>query len=205
MIDHLIDGCACTGKLCPGCEQVKCRGAFDRSLLMRDGLQPYCRECRRAKRRESRPWLRDNYKEANIKKSKQWRQNHHEYEKQYRKAYFEANQEKYREQNRAYHEANRDKHREQMRAYQRNNLEAFAVRSANRHARKVKAGGSFTLQEGKALKAYYGYTRLRCGRREPEIELTIEHVDPLSPERRKNNQKPQPTLPTSKLTQHTTY
>lgn len=203
MIDHLIDGCACTGKRCPGCEQVKCRGAFDRSLLMRDGLQPYCRECRRAKRRESRPWLRDDYKEANRKKSKQWRQNHPEYEKQYRKAYFEANQEKYREQNRAYHEANRDKHREQMRAYQRNNLEAFAVRSANRHARKVKAEGSFTLQEWEALKAYYGYTCLRCGRREPEIELTIDHVVPLSQGGRNSIENLQPLCRTCNLSKHT--
>src|SRR5260370_42396856 len=87
MIDHLIDGCACTGKWCPNCEQVKCRGAFDRSLRMRDGLQPYCRECRLAKRRESRPWLRDDYKEANRKKSKQWRQDHPGYGEQHRKAY----------------------------------------------------------------------------------------------------------------------
>ena len=171
MVVHTRAGCTCTGKRCPSCEQVKCRGAFDRSLLRLDGLQPYCRECRLAKRRESRPWR----KEASRKADKQWHQNHREYYKQRQKAYYEANpnkrreyyeanREKYRELNRAYHEANPDRHREQMRAYQRNNLESFAVRNANRHAHKIKAGGSFTLQEWEALKAYYDYTCLRQAR-----------------------------------------
>jgi 5-methylcytosine-specific restriction endonuclease McrA len=178
MIEHVVEGCRCAGKRCSSCEQVKCRGAFHRSLLRLDGLQAYCRECRRAKNRESR--LRDKYKEANRKKSRQWHQNHREEANQHRKAYHEAKREKSREQNRAYHEANGDKHREQMRAYQRNNREAFTARNANRHAHKVKEEGSFTLQEWEALKAYYDYTCLRCGRQEPEIELTIDHVVPLS-------------------------
>lgn len=202
MIKHAVEGCSCAGKRCPGCEQVKCRGAFDRSLLMLGGLQPYCRECRLAKRRESRLWLRDDYKETARKAQKRWRQNHPEEEKQRRKAYYEANREKYRERNRAYHEANRDKHREQMLAYQRNNREAFTVRNANRHARKVKAGGSFTAQEWEALKAYYDYTCLRCGRQEPEIELTIDHVVPLSQGGRNSIENLQPLCRICNLSKH---
>lgn len=202
MIKHVVEGCSCAGKRCPGCKQVKCRGEFGRSLMMRDGLQPYCRECRRVKSRESRPWLRDDHREA----SRQWHQNNREEANQRRKSHYEANREKYREkyreQNRTYHEANRDKHREQMRAYQRNNLEAFAVRNANRHARKVKAGGSFTLQEWEALKAYYGYTCLRCGRQEPEIELTVDHVVPLSQGGRNSIENLQPLCRTCNLSKH---
>ena len=198
MIKHVVEGCSCAGKRCPGCERVKCRGAFGRSLLRLDGLQPYCRECRSAKQRESRPWL----SEANRKRSKQWSQNHSESEKQRWKAYQEAHREKYREHSRTYHEANRDKHREQMRAYQRNNLETYAVRNANRHALKAKAGGSFTLQEWEALKAHYDYTCLRCGRREPEIELTIDHVVPLSQGGRNSIENLQPLCRTCNLSKN---
>src|SRR5579872_2900798 len=106
MIEHMVEGCRCAGKRCSSCEQVKCRGAFHRSLLRLDGLQAYCRECRRAKNRESRlrddykeyrraknreSQLRDKYKEANRKKSRQWRQDHPGYGKQQRKAYYKAN------------------------------------------------------------------------------------------------------------------
>jgi 5-methylcytosine-specific restriction endonuclease McrA len=193
MIEHVVEGCNCAGKRCPGCQQVKCRRAFGRSLGMRDGLQPYCRECRRAKQRESesRPWLRDDYKEAHRIKNNPLR-----------KAYYEANREKYREHSRAYHEANRDKHREQMRDYQRNNREAFTVRNANRHAQKAKAGGSFTLQDWEALKAYYDYTCLRCGRQEPEIELTIDHVVPLSQGGRNSIENLQPLCRACNLSKH---
>lgn len=201
MIKHVVESCSCAGKRCPSCEQVKCRGAFSRSLLRLDGLQVYCRECSREKKREIRH--RDDYREANRKRNKQWSRDHPEYEKQHRKAYYEANREKCREQNRVYHEANRDKHREQMRAYQRNNLEAFAVRNANRHALKAKAGGSFTLQEWEALKAYYDYTCLRCGRQEPEIELTIDHVVPLSQGGRNSIENLQPLCRTCNLSKNT--
>jgi 5-methylcytosine-specific restriction endonuclease McrA len=44
----------------------------------------------------------------------------------------------------------------------------------------AKTGGSFTQQEWEALKAYYDCTCLRCGRQEPDIELTVDHVVPLS-------------------------
>lgn len=184
MIEHTSNGCTCTGKRCPGCGQVKCRGAFDRSLLRLDGLQPYGRECRLEKRRESRPWLKDEYRKANREANRAWRQNHREdYLERNRvrvKTYQEKNREKYREQSRAYHEANRDTHRVQMNAYRRDNLEAFAVREANRRARKAKAGGSFTQQEWHDLCAFYDYTCLRCGKQEPDIELTVDHVVSLS-------------------------
>ncbi len=178
MIEHVVDGCNCSGKRCPGCEQVKCRGVFDPSLLRFDGLQPYCGECRREKRRESHG--RDTNREAN----KRWCQNHRDYNRERNRPhvrnYWERNQEKYRAQSRAYYEANQDRLREQKDTYRRNNLEAYAVREANRRARKAKAGGSFTQQEWHDLCAYYDYTCLRCGRQEPDIELTVDHVIPLS-------------------------
>jgi 5-methylcytosine-specific restriction endonuclease McrA len=39
---------------------------------------------------------------------------------------------------------------------------------------------SFTVNEWRALQEQYNFTCLRCGRREPEIKLTADHVIPIS-------------------------
>lgn len=74
--------------------------------------------------------------------------------------------------------------------------------NANRHARKAKAGGSFTLQEWQALCAYYDYTCLRCGRQEPDIELTVDHVVPLSQGGRNSIENLQPLCRACNLSKH---
>ena len=49
----------------------------------------------------------------------------------------------------------------------------------NRRARMRKAVGSFTVGEWETLKIQYGYKCPMCGKKEPEIQLTIDHVIPL--------------------------
>jgi 5-methylcytosine-specific restriction endonuclease McrA len=50
---------------------------------------------------------------------------------------------------------------------------------SKRNGRKYKrAGGKHTRQQWKALKEFYNFTCLQCGRREPEIRLTKDHIDP---------------------------
>jgi 5-methylcytosine-specific restriction protein A len=50
----------------------------------------------------------------------------------------------------------------------------------DRRRAHMAAGGVFTAAEWRSIKAAQGYTCLRCGRREPEIRLTVDHVIPLS-------------------------
>ena len=49
-----------------------------------------------------------------------------------------------------------------------------------RRARKLAAGGSHTEEQWQARKAFYDYRCLCCGKREPEIRLTRDHVIPLT-------------------------
>ncbi len=50
-----------------------------------------------------------------------------------------------------------------------------------RHSRKKRgSGGSHNRAQWKALKAFYDFTCLRCGRRVPEIKLTKDHIRPLA-------------------------
>src|SRR5258708_4126256 len=51
---------------------------------------------------------------------------------------------------------------------------------ARRKARKLQASGSFTSKQWRDLKAQYDYTCLCCGKREPDIKLSADHVIPLA-------------------------
>lgn len=77
----------------------------------------------------------------------------------------------------------RDKHAEERNAYQREygkaNRDKLTLYTNNRRARKLFAKGSHTDAEWQALKAKYNFKCLCCGKQEPEIKLTRDHVRPL--------------------------
>lgn len=70
---------------------------------------------------------------------------------------------------RAYHRAWNSAHPEVMRAIQQ-----------RRRTRERGNGGSFTAAEWEALVVQYGRRCLMCGKQEPEIKLTIDHVIPIA-------------------------
>ena len=181
MFEHVAGDCTCPGKWCPGCGQVKCQGTFYRNRSRTDGLDNYCQICRSAwhtayrqenldrERERERARIRD---ESRKEYERSWRKDNPDYMRKYNKAYGEANAERIR--------ANRGKYKEQQKAYAQSHLKERAHYEKNRHARKLQAEGTFTRREWEALCKYYDYTCLRCGRQEPDIELTVDHVIPLS-------------------------
>ena len=78
----------------------------------------------------------------------------------------------------------REKHADERNAYQREygkrNREKLTLFTNQRRARKLAAGGSHTEDEWQLLKAFYDYKCLCCGKCEPEIRLTRDHVIPLT-------------------------
>lgn len=72
---------------------------------------------------------------------------------------------------------------EKMKIYQKNNhdwlLEYKRVATILRRTRKRNASGSYTAAEWQALKEKYDFTCLCCGRREPEIKITVDHIIPI--------------------------
>jgi 5-methylcytosine-specific restriction endonuclease McrA len=77
----------------------------------------------------------------------------------------------------------RARHQEERNAYQRayNKANPDKIVAANnrRRAREYRAEGSHAIEEWEELKAQHAYTCLCCGKSEPEIELTRDHVIPL--------------------------
>lgn len=80
----------------------------------------------------------------------------------------------------AWRAANPDKHRASVKAYKARNPDLNAVLCTRRRARRHRSDGSYATNEWQALKALYGFRCLRCGRAEPEIVLTFDHVVPLA-------------------------
>ena len=177
MFEHVTDDCNCRGKWCPNCKQIKCHGTFNCLKRAKSGLQPYCRDCQSAMNKAN---YQNNLERERARSrsdgkrgyGRAWRRDNPDYMQQYNKAYWKANAEHIR--------ANRGKYKEQERAYAQSHLQERAIYEKNRRARKLQAGGTFTQQEWEALCKYYDYTCLRCGRQEPAIELTVDHVIPLS-------------------------
>jgi 5-methylcytosine-specific restriction endonuclease McrA len=70
---------------------------------------------------------------------------------------------------------NKEKKAEKRRA--RGDAEALLLQK--RRARIAGNGGIITPEEWQELKKFYNFTCLCCGRQEPEITLTLDHVVPI--------------------------
>lgn len=69
--------------------------------------------------------------------------------------------------------------RARRKRWSKKNKPRLSVLANVRRARKSGNGGSYTLEEWDALKREHGYKCLACGKQEPEIQLTADHVIPI--------------------------
>lgn len=171
-----------------------------------DGYKSRCKVCFNAQARAERA---ANLEQYNAKEQEYVEANKEHY-RELKRAHQKANPEKYEEALRKYRETHREEinakarerrqqnlehyreigrksrenHDEARNAYQREygkaNREKLTLYTNNRRARKLEAEGSHTDEEWQKLKAFYNYRCLNCGKQEPEIKLTRDHVIPLT-------------------------
>lgn len=133
-------------------------------------------------------------KEVVLEKKREYRKRTAVHRYQYNKEYVETHKQEVKQRLQAHYLANRarilqrvanyrinnlEKVRETKRIYHAKNRDKVLVRRQKRRGRR-RAGGSFSAQEWRNLKVLCNHACLCCGKSEPEIKLTLDHVIPLS-------------------------
>ena len=174
------------GKICTECGEWKPISEFHKKLYSRDGHRPTCKVCTNASNKQranqNREWERERqraYYIAHKEEKPAYRMVNAERQHTFYQQWYKKNQERMREYKRAYYHSHPEVTQKAGRKWEAANPDKRRAIDRRRRARKQNAEGSFTEQEWQDLKAHYNYTCLRCGKSEPDILLTVDHVIPL--------------------------
>jgi 5-methylcytosine-specific restriction endonuclease McrA len=186
-------------KECSKCHAVKPVTEFYRKRKDSDELRPWCKACCNEDSRtnyqkdpqkrieQTSRWQRENpdkarerdrrYKERHPERRRETYKRYNETHTGERRAYRRTEQ--FRAAVRRCVEAKPEQYRETARKWEQANPDKVIAKAHRRRTRKEANGGSFTAPEWAALKAKYNHTCLACGRKEPKITLTPDHVIPV--------------------------
>jgi 5-methylcytosine-specific restriction endonuclease McrA len=168
-------------------EDIETSRAYHREYQRRHAEQYKEQARKRYQEDEEARKKKSAYYYANAERIKQQRKEHQQTHAQqikaYRKKRYQEFADKFKEQKREYYQGNVELIKTRKRKYRKANPELYAAgdkaKFAKRRTRKALAGGEFTPQQWLMLKAKYSFSCLCCGRREPDIQLTVDHVIPL--------------------------
>lgn len=180
-------------KKCSKCLQEKELYDFPKDKSRPDGKYIYCKSCVSNKSKEryyfdldhSRELKREQakkHRERNIANSKEWYEANKEKVKERVKKYRTKNKEWYKDYQKKWVKENPDKVLDKQRRWTKTEKgkQIISQRNHNRKALIRGAKGKHSSKEWIAMKKKHDYTCLHCGKREPEIKLTRDHVVPIS-------------------------
>jgi 5-methylcytosine-specific restriction endonuclease McrA len=171
-----------------------------------DGHKSRCRECANAQSRAEYASNIENYRATRRKYVEANKEHYRELKRAHQKAHPERyaqtdrkwkaehreainikarerrqkKLEHYCEIGRNSYERHAEARRQYSRAYYKLHPEKSVAASNRRRALKLASEGSHTEKEWEELKAFYDYKCLRCGKQEPDIKLTCDHIIPLT-------------------------
>ena len=171
-------------KKCNVCDTEKPRTDF----YMRGKWIDYrCKEC---SKRAAKEWVEKNpdrrkkiankYAQAHPEKPRAWEAKHPEKMKASREKWRLGNYMRWITAKWKWNADNRERRLETTKQWKSKNKDKVRTYDNNRRARELGSDERYTSQEWQALKKFHNYTCLRCGRKEPEILLTPDHVRPLA-------------------------
>jgi len=163
-----------TEKMCSKCKETKAISEFSKAKQRKSGYSSRCKDCDQAYYNARHEHYLQNGRERRSQPG--YKESYSEYAKEYR----EKNRESLREKRRAHREENKERLNKVSQKWKRKNRDKVYASNRKRRGIKANAPGSFTLEEWNALKKHYVFTCLACGKKEPEIKLSPDHVVPLS-------------------------
>ena len=138
---------------------------FYKNSTYLDGHEGRCKRCRKD--------YQKTYCEINIENRRQSAHKYYQEHKAERSIYYKIWRTENQELKAQYDREWRKSHPERMKIQRK-------TENARRRARLVNAEGKYTIDEWLNIKAKYDYTCLSCGRSEPEVKITPDHVIPLA-------------------------
>lgn len=178
-------------KWCYKCNEWKPLIRFYPDPRYRDGYKGECKDCRNLIAKE---WYKNHPNpERNREYGRRWRQNNLERARLRERERARRNPDKVRAYQRRNYLNHRESHLRRNREWRQANLEkarlSSQVRMAHYLARKHGAEGTFSVDEWRAIRDYYGNKCLACNEQRP---LTIDHIVPLSKGGRNDTSNLQP-------------
>ena len=113
-----MDNVEVKAKRCSKCGRVLPLADFNKQKMAKDGLDYWCKDCHKAKRKEYYQTHRDTV----LKSVAEWRAKNHTYNAEY----YQANKEKIAEYNAAYYQANKDTLLKKQAEYYQENKDKIA-------------------------------------------------------------------------------
>lgn len=162
-------------KRCTHCMEVKSLDEFHNDSKAKSGKVAKCKDCVRS---YAKIRYTENKPRINLV-AKLWKMLNRERNLESNRDYHKRNAQQEKEYKHSRYMENPNKHREDVAKWRKANPDKARVHDANRRAKEVE-GGFISGEEWKSLKELCGLTCLRCGKREPEIKLELDHVIPLS-------------------------
>jgi 5-methylcytosine-specific restriction protein A len=173
-------------RTCKGCGKTKPVGDFQKTgKLYKDGSPKYHGKCKICMNEYQRNYLKENPEKRKefAKLTQEWAKANRGKLNEYHKEYEKKNRAKASEAQRKWRKKVVKKMSAYWRAYnkERRQVDPGYVKTLNEYCRsrrlhRKQVGGSHTPAEWEALKAQHNYTCLCCGRQEPEIKLTRDHI-----------------------------
>lgn len=188
MLEHFANECQCEGKICTKCEKRICILGFYKD---RQRLMAMCKTCTK----EASNNHRKSRSEDQVARDKAYHKTYYHSHREEFRGYARKRVEKRRVEDRIYYKQNRIKILAYVSAHQRANPQSsrrakykyylahktdYVHYTVRRRARLRASGGNYATQEWVELCVKYDHRCLCCGRREPEIKLTVDHIVPIS-------------------------
>ena len=142
---------------------------------IREAQRRYYETHTEQRRGNTRKW-----RAANLTRAREYGRDYQRQNKPRRRAWLDANRDRHASYRRKYHARHPDKSTAYARLYRAQKPYIMKALSNKRRAQKTAAGGSFTAGEWNMLCELYDHACLACGKREPDIKLTADHVVPVS-------------------------